>query len=516
MKELIYSLHPLEREVLPHSGKGSVAAIARAATMDPVDVRSALLMLEQHELVKLDWKETIAYVLDKLGQKYQDSDLPEVVLLKAVLKTPLPKDLLPLSADEIAPSLGLLRRAGAINIKKDGGLIISATKKATNYIKNNTLNLSLFIDAVAEADLNESHKVLLKELQSRRGFIKKVTSKKLKGCTQTSSGKSLAKDLVGKYKDLHLVENLTSDLLKTGSWKGATFRHYNTELTTPTLPLGRRQPQLQANDILRDIFIEMGFKEIEGPMVESAFWNNDVMWFPQDHPSRDEQDTFYLDGNCKVDKQLMKSVKEMHENGIKRTHTIKGDWTEEIATKRLLRTHSTASTFRTLAKLAAEAKKAGKDDIEDGMYYYIAHSFRNEAIDATHLAELFQAEGFIVGDDLSLADLMGFIKEFYARLGLTQIRFKPTYNPYTEPSMEAHYYDPKLKKWYALINSGIFRFETLRPLGINKTIIAWGMGANRLAALLSGVKSMRDITGTTVDLEWLHKRPMMNREVIRK
>ena len=117
---------------------------------------------------------------------------------------------------------------------------------------------------------------------------------------------------------------------------------------------------------------------------------------------------------------------------------------------------------------------------------------------------------------MSLADLMGFIKEYYAKLGITTISFKPTYNPYTEPSMEAHYYDPKLKKWYALINSGIFREETLKPLGLEKKrIIAWGMGASRVATLLANVTSMRELTGTTADFEWLKDRPAMKRQILR-
>jgi phenylalanyl-tRNA synthetase alpha chain len=209
----------------------------------------------------------------------------------------------------------------------------------------------------------------------------------------------------------------------------------------------------------------------------------------------------------------MKKVKKMHEEGVKRSHTPKGEWSEEIAQRRLLRTHSTATTFRTLAKLGEDLKK-GKD--VNGKYFYIANNFRNEAGDATHLAEFYQAEGFIIGDDLSLADLMGFIKEYYSKLGIDTIKFKPTYNPYTEPSMEAHYYDEKMGKWYALINSGMFRRETLEPLGLGKkTIIAWGMGASRVATLLAGVHSMREITGATCDFEWLRTRPLMMRKIVR-
>lgn len=255
----------------------------------------------------------------------------------------------------------------------------------------------------------------------------------------------------------------------------------------------------------------MGFKEMSGPIVESALWNMDVMWIPQDHPARDEQDTFYLDFKCDVDEVVVEKVKNMHENGIKRTHTEKGDFSEDICRKALLRTHSTSTTFRYLAELGNRLKNG--EDI-NGKYFYLANVFRNEAVDATHLAEFFQGEGFIIGDDLSLADLMGFVKEYYAKLGLEKIRFKPTFNPYTEPSMEAHYYDEKMGKWYALINSGIFRPETLKPFGLeNKTVIAWGIGASRVASLLVGKNSMREITGFTCDFSWLKERKNITRKI---
>ncbi|MCA9477984.1 MAG: phenylalanine--tRNA ligase subunit alpha, partial [Nanoarchaeota archaeon] len=155
--------------------------------------------------------------------------------------------------------------------------------------------------------------------------------------------------------------------------------------------------------------------------------------------------------------------------------------------------------FRTLAE---------KGNV-DGKYFSIANVFRNEAVDTTHLAEFIQAEGFVVGDNLTLSDLMGFIKEFYARMGIHKIRFKPTYNPYTEPSIEAHYYDESKQKWYALINSGIFRPESLAPYGITKTVIAWGMGASRVCSILNHKNNLRELVGPTVSFDWIahHKTP---------
>ena len=69
--------------------------------------------------------------------------------------------------------------------------------------------------------------------------------------------------------------------------------------------------------------------------------------------------------------------------------------------------------------------------------------------------------------------------------------------------MEAQYYDEKHKKWFSLINSGIFRPEALAPYGITKTIIAWGLGVDRLASILYKGRSLKDLEGATGDFEWL-------------
>lgn len=79
--------------------------------------------------------------------------------------------------------------------------------------------------------------------------------------------------------------------------------------------------------------------------------------------------------------------------------------------------------------------------------FSIDRVFRNETLDATHLAEFHQVEGVVADRNITLGHLLGTIKQFFSRLGIEQIRFKPAYNPYTEPSMEVFAYHPGLKKW---------------------------------------------------------------------
>ncbi|MEM0438056.1 MAG: phenylalanine--tRNA ligase subunit alpha [Candidatus Micrarchaeia archaeon] len=508
IKAIIYSLHPLERKVLLHIGADFKDIMAKSG-LGEAEALTGISMLSDRGLVQCEKGEHKYYILTPRGEHYLKVGLPEHRLLAELGRGEKKMSELTLPREEVAPALGVLKKGMLISVAKSGNDIIIRVEKKVPPQKN---PLEMFRGGIQASKVPESQRGEVQEL-IQRGLVKEYMQKTI-SVKLTPLGREVAGALTAKYAGLDLAEEVTEEMLKKGTWKGREFRHYDVGLKTQGTAVGRRHPMDESNNILRDIFIEMGFQEMEGPVVEAAFWNMDVMWIPQDHPARDEQDTFYVDGRAKLDSKLIAVFKEMHERGLKRTHTTKGEWSEEIASRMLLRTHSTATTFRTLAWLAERARREGRE-IENGKYFYVAHNFRNEKVDATHLAEFFQAEGFIIGDNLSLADLMGFVREYYARLGITKIRFKPTYNPYTEPSMEAHYYDPKLGKWYALINSGIFRPETLKPLGIEKSVIAWGMGASRIAMLLTGVQSMRDITGGTCDFEWLRTRPVLSRSIVR-
>ena len=511
-EKIIYSMHPLEQKVLKFANLNSIDEIAVKSKLTPAEITTGLGLLEQKKLVTINAKEVAVITLDKYGLKYLNQDLPEIKLLKELSFGERKLSELKLEKEEIGSALGILKRNNLIEIRKEDEQILSAKKEAKDFIKDHVNPLNEFEEDINIDKLSKKQTELLNELKKRSGFVKEVKKKSF-SYSLSKDAKEISKLLNEKYSNLKLIETISSDMLKSSSWKNKEFRHYDIQTPTNYDNIGRFHPMIEANNILKDIFVEMGFSEMTGPMVESAFWNMDTMWIPQDHPARDEQDTFYLEGQGEVPKDLMNKVKTMHEKGLKKSHTPLGEWSEMITKRRLLRTHSTATSFRTLYELGKQLKQ-GKDI--NGKYFYVANNFRNEAIDATHLAEFYQGEGFIIGDDLSLADLMGFIKEYYGKLGIEKIRFKPTFNPYTEPSMEAHYYDEKMKKWYALINSGIFRQETLEPMGLkNKTILAWGMGASRVAALLAKKDSMRDITGATCDFDWLKNREMMTRRIVR-
>ena len=154
--------------------------------------------------------------------------------------------------------------------------------------------------------------------------------------------------------------------------------------------------------------------------------------------------------------------------------------------------------------------KLAQDGFRPAKFFSIDRVFRNEAVDRTHLAEFHQVEGVICDVGLTLGDLIGVLYQFFARLGMTQLRFKPAFNPYTEPSMEIFAYHPMLKKWVEVGNSGMFRPEMLIPMGLPEdvNVIAWGLSLERPTMILYGIDNIRDLFGHKVDLEMMRTNPI--------
>lgn len=147
-------------------------------------------------------------------------------------------------------------------------------------------------------------------------------------------------------------------------------------------------------------------------------------------------------------------------------------------------------------------KLAQQKEFKPVKYFSIDRVFRNETVDATHLAEFHQCEGFVADRGIGLANLMGMINEFYKKIGIKKLKYKPAYNPYTEPSLEVFGYHPQLKKWVEIGNSGVFRPEMLRPMGLppDVNVIAWGLSLERPTMIHYNLNNIRDLFGHKVSL----------------
>lgn len=305
------------------------------------------------------------------------------------------------------------------------------------------------------------------------------------------------------------VSNLTAEMLANGSWKDANWKEYNFEALGMYPKGGSRHQLSKVRMNFKTIFLEMGFEEMKTDMfVESSFWNFDSLFQPQQHPARDAHDTFFLAVPEKttardMEPEYVAKVKKVHTTGDYGSIGWRSNWQEEEAAKNILRTHTTSVSSRTLARLAKEAEKKGF--FEPIKCFSIDRVFRNETVDMTHLAEFHQIEGFIADRNIGLAQLIAVVKEFFTKMGMKDIRFKPAYNPYTEPSMEIFAFHPMLNKYVEVGNSGVFRPEMLRTMGVPEdvNVIAWGFGLERQTMIACGIKSIRSIFGPKTDLEFI-------------
>lgn len=300
---------------------------------------------------------------------------------------------------------------------------------------------------------------------------------------------------------------ITTELLMNDKWEKAKYSKYNYNSLGKLVPNGALHRLLCVRSQIREIFLEQGFEEMPtNNFVESSFWNFDSLFQPQQHPSREAHDTFFLShpekaNTEKFHSEYFQKVKEMHEKGGFGSIGWKYKWNADEAEKNILRTHTTAVSSRVLYKMAQDFKKTGK--FIPKKYFSIDRVFRNESLDNTHLAEFHQIEGFIADYNLGLGHLLGTVEEYFKRLGLDKLRFKPAYNPYTEPSMEIFALHPITKKWIEIGNSGVFRPEMLLPMGLpsNVNVIAWGFSLERPAMIHYHINNIRDLFGHEVNIK---------------
>lgn len=326
-----------------------------------------------------------------------------------------------------------------------------------------------------------------------RDKIVKIRRRLVRWISLTEKGQERARTMGESKKE---VTQLTPELLATGKWREVSFRRYDVTLGTKPQYPGKEHPLQRIIQEARRAFFELGFEEVSSPVVEVAFWDFDALFQPQDHPAREMQDTFYLARPAKgelPDEKLLQRVAEVHETG--------GDtgskgwrycWDQEKAKRLLLRTHTTAATIRALAGNPNPPRKV----------FCIGKVFRRENIDATHLPEFTQLDGIVIDNDASLVTLFGTLAEFYLKMGAREVRFRPSYFPYTEPSVEVFVNFGNLG-WVEMGGAGVFRQEVVKPLGCQSRVLAWGLGLERLAMMRFGVDDIRQLYWA--DINWLRE-----------
>ena len=479
-------------------GKAPVEQIVQVSGLAHAAVMRGVLSLTENKLVVMhEQKQTLVSVTEE-GSYHAKHGLPERRLLDSLEKlggeapvTAVVEDA-GLEKKFMSVALGWLNRKKWATIKQGK---LSPLQKPSFGADEKLLQLLIKNSPLIVEELSPDVQESVSALKGR-GLVE-IEEKTLRALELTNDGWTLIKKGITVQEE---VSQLTPELIRTGNWRNVKLRRFDVTAPGPVSYPGKIHPVQQIIQQVKEIFLEMGFTEIRGDMVETAFWNFDALFQPQDHPARDMVDTFYLSDpkEGKLPEQsLVEGVKQTHENGwITGSRGWEYKWSPEEAKKLVLRTHTTATTIRYLTEHKETPVKV----------FSVDRVYRNEKLDYKHLAEFHQIEGIIMDRKVTLRDLMGTLKEFYQKLGLEKVQFWPSYFPYTEPSLQSTVYVPELKNWVELCGMGIFRPEVLAPLGVKHPVLAWGGGLERLILLKLGLEDIRLLYKN--DLGWIRRNPV--------
>ena len=506
------TLKPITVKVLKHLKKKDgidATDLANDLKQDYIVIMSCINELSDEELGYFEESEVAELTLTDEGKKYAKEKLPEIRLFDYMLDQDIKeidlndlqeqcKQDLQLQKKFFFISLNYLKRSRAVAQSKYGDQtkILRLTEELGDKPEQDLLEQISSKKKTFNSDLPDDSQKIVKTLKKRKLLEETKYTQRLLYLTDV--GKKIP---IKDIKSVEEVTRLDSDMIKGGSWKNVKIKHYDVTKPGPKIFPGKIHPLTEMVNRIREIFYSMGFMEIRGPIVESAFYNFDALFQPQDHPAREMHDTFYLSNPSKAklpSKKQVDNVAATHENGGTTGSTGWGyKWDKKVAQQTLLRTHTTATTVRQLGK-------AIKEGVEFPLKVFsIDRVYRNEKVDFSHLAEFTQVEGIIIGDNLTLADLRGTLVEFYTKLGFEKVITRPGFFPYTEPSMEISVFSKELDTWMEIGGSGIFRPEVCAPWGIEEPtrVLAWGQGLERIAMLRLKRKDIRDLYKNP--LSWL-------------
>ena len=480
-----------------------ISEVADATDLPPETVTGAAFELEERGLLAVEEATEESVSLTDEARDYLDAGLPEVRLYEAAVEAGAADDGVPLG--DLLGAAGLQGPEVDIALsnyaRKGYGGIDSGKVTAEPDADPDADEEAAALRSIADGDSVGDADVL--DALERRDLISR-TERTVRTVELTDEGITALMEGVEAEGG---VGQLTPEMLSSGEWRDAEFRSYDVTADAEVQNPGRTHPLREMAERVKDVLIGMGFEEMTGPHVDAEFWINDALFMPQDHPARTHWDQFALSEPSEIDdlpEDLVDRVEDAHRNGVGPDgEGYHSPWTEEMARGLDLRGHTTSLSMRYLSGMA-------EGDLEPPQRYFsVEKVYRNDTLDATHLLEFFQIEGWVMAEDLSVRDLMGTFTEFYSQFGITDITFKPHYNPYTEPSFELFGRHPRTGEVIEIGNSGIFRPEVLEPLGVDCDVMAWGLALERLMMLVTGAEDIRDVHGTLVDLDYLRTEEVL-------
>jgi phenylalanyl-tRNA synthetase alpha chain len=501
-------LHPLEVKVLLRYGTGEAIRHARLAEdlgFKEGQANQALSWLTAKGFVAETGRVTrVSCELTDIGRDHLANGTPEERILRLLAERggrTLPEIAadLGMEAKDVGSAFGALAKDGAVlmdpmkraalaGATAAGGLparLASTRALLERAAKDGALDVGALLDA---------DRAIVESLAKKRGSggVFRLSERDVVSYGITPAGAEARAGLEQRGATGEEAGALTPEILRTGAWKTLSFRRYNVDVPPTRVPAGRRNPYCQFLDRLKDKLCSLGFEEFDGPLVETEFWNGDALFMPQFHSARDIHDVYSVKDPTHakaIEQPWLDQVASAHENGWTTGSRGWGYRFDRDFTRRLiLRSQGTVLSAKQLPK----ARVPGK-------YFGVVRCFRYDQVDATHLADFYQTEGIVLGEEVNLRTLLGLLKMFAEEVaGATEVKYVPGFFPFTEPSVEVHIKHPSLG-WFELGGSGIFRPEVTEPLGITVPVLAWGLGIDRMAMVSMGIHDIRDLFTPSID-----------------
>lgn len=317
--------------------------------------------------------------------------------------------------------------------------------------------------------------------------------------------KPVAGKLVGQARKTIQEALAQADARVEAAAEAAQLAEESVDVTLPTRrgPVGARHPLTVLEEDICDFFVSMGWQIAEGPEVEHEWFNFDSLNFGPDHPARQMQDSFYVDGV--VNSQLA-GVGSANETAAgTSTEPARAEAPASAATDTPASAPATAAVAQPGLMLRTHTSPVQSHSLlRYGAPLYIAcpgKVFRTDALDATHTPVFHQIEGLAVDRGLTMADLKGTLDHFARSMfgPEAHTRLRPSFFPFTEPSAEMDLWFPQKKDgpgWIEWGGCGMVNPEVLRNNGIDPdefTGFAFGMGIERTLMLRHSIADMRDM-----------------------
>ncbi len=456
--------------------------VARRLGLGPDVVRGSLQRLRSKHLAAVEEEHATTRELTPRGAEALRGGLPERRFLDALRRhggtlDPEQAAAAGIGDDERSAAIGILRRRGWL----EDGLPFRLRDRSGSAPELLPEEIVLKQVAGHEEEIDPEIFAVLE----RRGLVREVHHS-VKRWVPSDEGRRLTLAAAGEA----MIGGLTSGILRSGEWKDRPFRPYDVRAAVPYVLGARPNPYAAWLEEFEELLIGLGFEQWEGPLLETEFWNNDVLFMPQDHPARTIHDALSVEGveGHLPPEDLLVRVEAAHEG-----RALPGDarpigpgwpgrYDPRIAARPVLRSQTTAVSARFLARHPAAPFRM----------FSLDRNFRREELDARHHLEFTQCEGIIGEDGLSLRHLIGMFRELAEGIGIRELKIRPSYFPFTEPSIEGYVRHPRLG-WMEIFPGGVLRPEVVRPLGVDVPVIAWGIGIMRLALVGLGVNDIRDL-----------------------